>query len=536
MPERVSIHYTDFSGGDWGDTDPLQVSVSEKQFSAQNMLVYDSGLIGPRCGFFTPTLSGWPSWAGGRVRAHAVMIPGSVPHGFVLHDKNLYRYTPGLAVSPTTYAAYASAAGYNASMTKDDSGNVFVADPSNGMFFHPDGGATTTAVAVGAGAGWRLVRWRDRMVFVDGSSSQSNRIYYSDANNFTSWPAANYYAIGPSGSTLVALIPFGDSLYAASNDGWYVLTGSLGSSISISEALVGRLPVGDAGGFAAAAISTGMPFVERASGACQIFTGATILERPHHRLYGYGTDYPTIHTGANDEIVYNAAGKLWFVDANGVITRHDMTPTSAGGYIFQMFAGSQAIEQVAATLSTVGSSASLLWAGAMKADASLLGVMAWPYHRNRPGYTGSGQIEAPCETTDTGTYLYLPPFWHPERGQSGNRLLLIPDGAMLRVRAVVVHWVGWNVLAGNIGFRVYARALGLDGSATDYVDSTVQTVSQSAGGFAGGDLSGGTERSDVFYMGDQGFGRGFQVRFDSLVGVAIRSVEAIVDIRDRRVS
>jgi hypothetical protein len=365
-------------------------------------------------------------------------------------------------------------------------------------------------------------------VFADVGGA-SNRIYYSDANAFTSWPAANYYAIGPAGTNLCALVPFGDALYVGALDGWYVIHGSLGSSANISLALVGRLPVGAYVSQASSAISTGMPFVERSSGCCELFTGSTIKERPHHKV-GNFTFLPTIHTGPNDEILYNSQMRVWYVDNKDIITSHDLSG-AISGFSPTVFAGAQSIEQAPPVLAAAGNTAGVLWAAGIQSGGNTLGIGAWSFRLNRPAFNGQPP-EAPCEITGVNTFFNIAPFFHPERGQSGNRLLLIPDGSSLRVRAIIVNYVAWNVLAGNVGFRVYARCLGLDGSSTGFLDSTPQTVSAAASSMS----SGGTEQSAVLYVGDQGWGRGFQIRFDSIVGVAIRSVQAVVDVRERRIT
>lgn len=69
-------------------------------------------------------------------------------------------------------------------------------------------------------------------------SGTKYRLYYSTAYDPTAWDAADYYDIGDA-SPISALVPFGDSLYIAKPDGWYVLTGVLGSTAVIRKATEG---------------------------------------------------------------------------------------------------------------------------------------------------------------------------------------------------------------------------------------------------------------------------------------------------------
>lgn len=89
--------------------------------------------------------------------------------------------------------------------------------------------------------------------FMVGVALNGYRLFYTTAYDPTAWDAGDYYDIGDAGP-ITALVPFGDALYIAKADGWYVLTGVLGSSPTIRR--TGEGYPGPAGGQLTTAVAS----------------------------------------------------------------------------------------------------------------------------------------------------------------------------------------------------------------------------------------------------------------------------------------
>lgn len=75
-----------------------------------------------------------------------------------------------------------------------------------------------------------LARWGEFMV---GVGAVSYRLHFSDAYDPDTWSGTYYDVGGP--SPIGALVPFGDSLLIGKPDGWWILTGVPGDSVTIRQ-------------------------------------------------------------------------------------------------------------------------------------------------------------------------------------------------------------------------------------------------------------------------------------------------------------
>lgn len=91
-----------------------------------------------------------------------------------------------------------------------------------------------------------IARYGEFAVGVGGATPY--RLYYSSAYDPTAWDSGDYYDIGGV-SAIGSVVPFGDALYIGKADGWWVLTGTLGSDVVIRRATEGYPgPTGNATG------------------------------------------------------------------------------------------------------------------------------------------------------------------------------------------------------------------------------------------------------------------------------------------------
>lgn len=87
-----------------------------------------------------------------------------------------------------------------------------------------------------------LARFGEFMVGAGSLGGPAYRLYYSAAYDPTTW-AGSYVDIGDAGA-ITAIVPFGDALYISKSDGWYVLTGILGTSTEVRPIATGTPGVG----------------------------------------------------------------------------------------------------------------------------------------------------------------------------------------------------------------------------------------------------------------------------------------------------
>lgn len=67
------------------------------------------------------------------------------------------------------------------------------------------------------------------------TGSQRHRFYYSAPQNATSWTSSNYYDVGNPNWPIRAMVSRGGDLYIGKDEGWWVLTGVLGTTASLRK-------------------------------------------------------------------------------------------------------------------------------------------------------------------------------------------------------------------------------------------------------------------------------------------------------------
>lgn len=78
--------------------------------------------------------------------------------------------------------------------------------------------------------------------FVVGFANDT--LWWSAPTDPTSWPATNFVQVGSSGNGITALVVVGSSLMVGKTDGWWQVTGVLGSSETIVQAATEGTPAG----------------------------------------------------------------------------------------------------------------------------------------------------------------------------------------------------------------------------------------------------------------------------------------------------
>jgi len=255
-----AVRFNDFSGGDWGDTDPAKAKVN--QFSGKNVLPYGSGLLGVRAGWKLLDLTGKvpggaPATYSGIVRGFDLMRNRLT---LVLDTKSYDIYWDlGLAPGGTLpNEAAATLPGSIASLANasllwtQDTGGVKEWLLVDGKLCLKSTGATPTWQLLSAVGGATappnplsvLTRWGLYLVAVEQTVPWRIRFTNVDAAgpNFLIWPANNYLDMSTT-DPVTTLKGIFNLLYAGKASGWHGISGVLGTLASVRELAIGNGPI-----------------------------------------------------------------------------------------------------------------------------------------------------------------------------------------------------------------------------------------------------------------------------------------------------
>jgi hypothetical protein len=501
--------YDDFSAGEAGRFG-LTKPPAQGFWSGKNVMVYPDGLLGPRPGMKDLTLAGVPQ---GR-------IIGAVPQAnqgssagtevwVACHQNDgtpavkLYRFNPttGAVAVSTLEAATSSSPGLATMDTKGD------------KVYYREGGKSYRYDA--APEALDLLRSGDiggptfTIHGVRAYSGNAHKVVYSAANDFTSWPSTNFFEVGEANEYVEALVSVGDVLFIIKRSGAWVLTGSPTG---------GRLSrVGDLWGV-------------EASWLAKVTRESTVV------VYDLPARQPGVWDGAKYQliphIVAARGGKeSLFAPANrglaiaGSHTGHaslflddKRAYTGEANTLLTLFDG-KTWSQHHTTLDVSGSIAA--WPGGDKrfvvpiepaVNMATVRWLAFDPFLGRPGFT-TDTYARPGDDSDTplAANVSLPEFWT----EAGNEV---------SVRQVIVDAVKWNTGSATANeIQVSVETFGRRGTAGEKVDTKTWTEAGTAASTSG------TRHREVFDFGRFQPGAGFQVKFPSLRGVAIRSVTVVYD-------
>lgn len=80
-----------------------------------------------------------------------------------------------------------------------------------------------------------LGRYKYWVVGAGTVSPNANRVYFCAPNDPSSWPAANFFDVGPPGEAITGFVDGLDALYVQTTGGLYAVTGVLGSSTTVRQ-------------------------------------------------------------------------------------------------------------------------------------------------------------------------------------------------------------------------------------------------------------------------------------------------------------
>ena len=497
------VRYADFKGGDYGVLDPARADADT--FHGVNVYPYRSGLLGVRAGAKQLEVFGLPNhthvpgpvafWAFG---SQLVVIIGDKPYAF---------HHGGGAAAP--WAAYPSTPILPVRFL---TGKGIPYSIVNGTLYKHATAASTTPITTPAPLSM-VVRWGYFFVGVDRNIPW--RLWFSDLGaggpNFDSWPPNNYLDIGDT-EAITALVPIFNTLYVGKIDGWRAVSGILGTLASVRAVTIGNGPIDQR--LTASTTDNRVVYWPKESSPAW-FNGERVSLADDQERDGIANSpcdtvivTPTSQRvilasrGTNDTNLLSYSSSAW--------TRHNFPHRLAGMAPGQVQDGD------------------LLPADVIYAviEPTIVGVAVrvLTYHHNldRPGHA-SDQYASPSDVGSayplvTGNVTF-PAYWEP-------------IGRQVRVRSVIVQFRKWpSGVSGTLN-ELHLRVNALGAYAGGPTDGTEHHWSEPCERVT---ALGGADDSWRVNVGGQGYGNGFQIEVTKIVGVALREIVLLCDVRTERV-
>lgn len=529
------VRFHNFSGGDWGIVADdkaysyIRGHVLYNQYSARNMALYPSGLVGVRPGFklFNP-LSNFiynpPSGYGGPLRGFDV-VNDRILVGLDTNTYEMY-WTPPPGGLPT-FGPTPNPVGLSTTAPMQ----FFHADDSHsGTDWMLCDGRLFVKVAKVVFPQWYevtlpaqlslVVRWGLFLVGVD--RNVPSRIWFSrvDASgpSFGTWPATNFLDVGTT-DPITTLLPIFNMLYAGKAAGWSGISGVLGTLASVRELATGNGPA-PTQRYAAVTTDNRIAYWPALQKVPAMWDGARVSLVSHQRmeernLTGFTAGMSVITTPTEHRTIFTSANSqsTFYSLKDGVWARHYLAP----GMTAIAWAPSDVRTAYKLPERTVF---------AAQPPISGIGLQIWSVQHDldRPAFDSDTYASPFDEVLNTGQNLV-----------QGSMLLAAwfdGEGRQVRVRSVEVQFRKWQYLASSpsvtslLQCRVDALGEWDGGRVTGAVQQWMEANSLAS--------ATGTDDSVRFNFGDQGWGNGFQIALPVVRGIAIREVIALVDVRTPR--
>jgi hypothetical protein len=497
-----TVRYADWKGGDYGNKDPGKAD--SDQFSGINVYPYESGLLGPRAGVKLVPVTGIPN--------HTI-VPG--PLAFWAKDTKLVIVigsTPyEVAISGGISSSWAAYPSTPLKPIKFVRGGGIPYSLSNNVLYKHASSASTVAVSTPAPLSY-IIRWGYYFVGIDANVPW--RIWFSTVDSagahFDTWGANDYLDIGDT-EGITAMVPIFNTLYVGKASGWNAVSGVLGTLASVRGVITGNGPVDPR----LTSLTTDNRIVYWPLGRSPaFFNGERVQIESEIEL-----DLVRQTAPADSVIVTPTARRLILAASDTTQTRifsyyasawsRHTFPAPLGGFApGDVRDGNQLPEDVVFAVlgpRTVGDPVQ---------------IVSYNHNLNRPGHNDD-VWSSPFDVGGGGKFVSgnvsFPTYWEP-------------IGRQVRVRSVIVQFRKWasGVVNSANTIRCQIDSIGTyqSGDRAGSVHDWIEPCERSS--------SSGTDDSWRANLGDQGYGNGFRVSFPRLVGVALREVVVLCDVRTDR--
>lgn len=502
MGRFVEVRNT-WAGGDWGTLGAFRAGqIADGFFKSENMIVYDDGSIGPRVGYTKLAHTSVPTGQA-RMAAYAPVVADGVSGVIVFVVGNTAYWVPAFAAGATR--TIGTLAGTETEFCSADvvvsSGNVYFLTATQGLYQWNVNAETLTQVASfdDETRVYDLARYKERLYV-----GALRRTYFSEAAAFATWDEAiDFFDVGWQFANYRLATLRNNLYFLRQGGGHYALSGVPESTAVLRE--TGSVLPPDLHSAVVDEYNDTAYWIPQERNAPVRFQGGVGDTRTMERLDDWTTSSSGLRFGAysfeKESVLFlgsqDNAGLLWF---NDVWTYHDFSdfdvqyPVRAGSDSFVLVDPGEAAEAPEFYL--------------------------WDYDNMQPGVVGEDYRPGDNSDTPVNAWLHLPEWYHPRAEEA-------------RVVGVEVDFTTWDTsTSATAHFDLVVEALRQTNVNTTPTGGTVSqtyTFDEAVGSSA----TTGTERRIRFHTGDQGWGRGYQIRLTNIRNVSIRSVSAIVDDEPR---
>lgn len=519
--------FASFRGGDWGNLDPSRAG--DDQFFADNMILYDSGLLGVRPGFVELNVVGLPDHVsiqglrGFEIWRDHMVVVANQPFRFPIKPPTDPAVT-ATALDPYTHG---SATGR---VRMIEFGEALYANLDGRLYKHPAIDVTTTTpIALPVDSSTLtvkltgLTRWN--YYLVGYNADVPNRLWFSTVDEGGPhpdvWGANNFLDVG-SNEPIVTLMPIYNTLYVGKRSGWYAVSGLLHEAPYVRRVTVGNGPVSD---FATAMTTDNRVIYWGAAPVPVWFNGDTSYLDSKYRIGGFEINYPVDAVGVSPTerriiMLGEPVGEFTTEDAATRMLYYDDKVWSS--HTFAVPLGGVVghdVRQLDAKPTSVA-----FFSNRPRVLGDPVRIYAWDQELGRPSRDGDPwasplqieSFEGPAKEIVEG-YLELPAQYDPQ-----SRMVL--------VRSLVIQFRHWPCNIDEAVNELHVKVIPLGGYEAETMDTEAHTWVKEAATAA----EEGTDETWRIGFGAQGWTNGYQIVFPRIRGIALRSIEVHVEVRTAR--
>jgi len=499
------VRWDDWSGGEYGVTDP---AFSESnQWSGQNIMLYESGLLGVRPGMKLFATTGLPA---------ATTAPG--PVGFDVYDESLIAVVDNPYRVPLATGTAIQMGSYPVAATKfvrfsQADGVLYSVTTQDGKLYKHEND-TTVPITLPAGVALTdLTRWGYYLIGPDRDKPW--RLYFSKVSEagpeFDVWEDNAYVDVG-SNLGINTMVPMFNSLLCGKKSGWWALSGVLGDNPYVRHVEMGNGPVD---GRAAAGTTDNRVLYWSTEKVPHWFNGESVYLDEKYRIAGYQTGFPL------DTVIATPTGRrmLMLGKPTDVDDPESLLIQQRGSW------SAHALDDKLAGLAPqdvrhgYGLPDGVIF-GVNETDVTdPIEIVSFEHDLQRPGHTDD-LWAAPNDQGAVGLIngALVTPAWFDAQGR------------MVMVRNIQIQFRKWTSGIPDSLNELHVKVRPLARWQAGTINTDTQMWTEPSERAAGN----GVDDSWSMNFGSQGYALGFQIEIPRMRGIAIREINVSCEVRSRR--
>lgn len=520
------IEHRDFSGGEFGRKEAWNAPANS--FTATNMLVYRTGELGVRPGLrnVSPTgLVAGQVWSLNRDSTANSSV--NVVFGQGTNLKTFQPSSTGTGFLTTVGGALTATP--TAMVDVVWTGTALYLVTNNSGAYQYTGGAISALT--GSPNGNSIALFGDRLVIARSTAPVNNIVYNgltAGVSDFNSWPAANTIPVGDIATVYKLMTQRGHLALMKQYNGHYILTGQLGVSEALRQAVTNPVAPDPYQGMGKS--QDGILWFVDVSGKSAhpvSFDGTTLRVYDHLDLKNAGVSVLSTLSQASNAIGFasdddhgvllhgrtdGSGVNQTLLFSNGIWTKHSFGPT------FNVAQGTCLPYQYQ---QTPGDGTTLRSTDTFVLSDGGSGAVApkfygWTPRMDRPGSETALNNGSPERAGDDSSAQVTGSVEFPE--------VHLETGTEMMVREITIDFRSWNT-GGSLTnhFDVEIECLRTYNSTTRI---SLKNSWDEAGSLSS---AAGTLKRISFMFGDQGVGNGYQVKFTNCRGIALQRYQVVLE-------